>query len=143
MSNWSLSDYKKHLEKKQGIEPKKKRNVNKSSGNKQKEYIDSMLRVLKLQGKINDYVKEHKFLNNRKFRMDWAIPEYKICIEYEGIFSTKSGHRTITGVLSDIEKYNLATMDGWKVLRYTAKNYEEIYENVEKIIENEKKQHIL
>ena len=46
-----------------------------------------------------------------------------VAIEYEGIFSEKSGHTTLSGYKKDVEKYNLATKLGWKILRYTADNY--------------------
>lgn len=72
------------------------------------------------------YEEEYKFHSQRKFRFDWAIPQLKIGIEYEGLFSKKSRHTTITGYVADCQKYNLAVLDGWMVLRYTAKNFYEI-----------------
>ena len=68
------------------------------------------------------YEKEFKFLSDRKFRFDWAvfIGENKIAIEYEGIYSDKSRHTTMSGFVGDCEKYNLAVVNGWKVLRYTS-----------------------
>ena len=74
---------------------------------------------------------EYQFAKPRKFRFDIALPKEMIAIEYEGINSSKSRHTTITGYTKDCEKYNLATMNGWKVFRYTALNYKE----VEKLIE--------
>lgn len=70
-----------------------------------------------------DYVTEFKFHPKRRFRFDVAIPSYMIAIEYEGLNSEKSGHTTLTGYTKDCEKYNLAQVSGWKVLRYTAINY--------------------
>ena len=49
-----------------------------------------------------------------------------IGIEYEGIFSTKSRHTTITGFTGDIDKYNHAQRLGWTIYRYTSKNYKEV-----------------
>lgn len=69
------------------------------------------------------FVTELAFDSERKFRFDWAIEELNLAIEYEGIFSEKSGHTTLTGYSKDVVKYNLATKKGWKILRYTAKNY--------------------
>lgn len=71
-----------------------------------------------------DFVTEHKFLENRKFRFDIAIPEKKIAIEYEGLMSAKSRHTTLTGYSNDTIKYNLAVLNGWKVLRYTQLTYQ-------------------
>lgn len=62
-------------------------------------------------------VKEHKFHPVRKWRFDYAIPEYKIAIEVEGGVWTGGRHTSPKGFLGDIEKYNTATVMGWKVLR--------------------------
>ena len=73
-----------------------------------------------------DFVAEHKFHEERKWRFDIAIPSLKIAIEYEGIMSRKSRHTTVTGYTKDCEKYNAATIAGWRVLRYNAINYKSL-----------------
>lgn len=80
------------------------------------------------------YVKELKFSEKRKFRFDFAIPFYKIAVEFEGIISTKSRHTTITGYSRDCEKYNLAIIEGWKVLRYTALNYGNLEQDLKQLL---------
>lgn len=72
-----------------------------------------------------DYTTELQFHKVRKFRFDVAIHFLKVAIEYEGLNSEKSGHTTLTGYTLDCTKYNLAQLDGWKVLRYTAMNYKD------------------
>lgn len=84
---------------------------------------------------IPEYVEELKFHPVRKFRFDWAIPSLKIGIEYEGVISKKSRHTTINGYTTDCVKYNLATTHGWKILRYTAKNYRDLAGDLKKIIQ--------
>lgn len=69
---------------------------------------------------------EVKVDEKRKFRFDYAIPEISLAIEYEGLFSKKSRHTTKTGYTNDCTKYNLAAMNGWRVLRYTAMNYQQV-----------------
>ena len=76
-----------------------------------------------LQSSGLHFVEELQFDQKRKFRFDWAIPELMLAVEYEGIFSEKSGHTTLSGYTKDVQKYNLAIKRGWKVLRYTADNY--------------------
>jgi hypothetical protein len=71
---------------------------------------------------------EYRFDEYRKWRFDWAIPALNLAIEYEGLFSEKSRHTTIKGFNGDVEKYNHATMKGWKVIRLTATNYKEVLE---------------
>ncbi|WP_185092680.1 hypothetical protein [Epilithonimonas caeni] len=79
------------------------------------------------------FVSELKFDEVRDFRFDWAIPELNLAIEYEGIFSDKSGHTTLSGYKKDCEKYNLATLRGWRMLRYTAANYLDIEEDIKNL----------
>ncbi|WP_313214122.1 hypothetical protein [Soonwooa sp.] len=82
------------------------------------------------------FVEELKFSQDRNFRFDWAIPKFKIAIEYEGIFSEKSGHTTLSGYKKDVVKYNLATILGWRILRYTADNYLEIERDLNEVTES-------
>ena len=62
---------------------------------------------------------EHKFLEDRKFRFDFAIISKKIAIEIEGGVYTNGRHVRGNGYIQDMEKYNLAIENGWVVLRYT------------------------
>jgi len=83
-------------------------------------------------------VKEYKFLPNRRFKFDFALIHHKIAIEYEGLVSEKSRHTTITGYTRDTEKYNLALLNGWRVLRYTALNYQNLRSDVLKLLAKDK-----
>lgn len=78
-------------------------------------------------------VTEHKFLDNRRFKFDFAIPDRMIGIEYEGTMSRKSRHTTVTGYSKDCEKYNLASINGWTVLRYTALNYGDVERDLKQL----------
>lgn len=64
-------------------------------------------------------VKEYRFHDKRKWRFDYAIPEHKIAIEVEGGVWTGGRHTSPKGFLGDMEKYNTATVMGWRVLRTT------------------------
>lgn len=64
-------------------------------------------------------VKEHKFHPVRKWRFDYAIPEHKIALEVEGGVWTGGRHTSPKGFLNDMEKYNTATLMGWRVFRTT------------------------
>lgn len=78
-----------------------------------------------------ELVPEFQFHPARKFRFDWSVPSIKTAFEYEGIFSKKSRHTTVNGYSRDAEKYNLAAAGGWKVFRYTAKNYKSLKTDLE------------
>lgn len=64
-------------------------------------------------------VKEHKFHPTRRWRFDYAIPTAKIAIEVEGGVWTGGRHTSPKGFLNDMEKYNTATIMGWRLLRTT------------------------
>lgn len=66
-----------------------------------------------------DCVKEFKFHPKRRWRFDYAIPEYRIALEVEGGVWTGGRHTRPQGFLGDIEKYNTATLMGWRVFRTT------------------------
>ena len=100
----------------------------------EKNTIEFVLISLKQKGVIEDFVAEHKFDNIRNYRFDWALLDLKIGIEYEGIFSKKSRHTTAKGFSEDCTKYNLAIQNGWRVLRYTALNYQNLENDLLKII---------
>lgn len=65
------------------------------------------------------WVNEFKGIPDRKFRFDCANPTLKIAIEIEGGLWITGRHNQPIGMIADMEKYNLAVLAGWKVLRYT------------------------
>lgn len=67
----------------------------------------------------HQWVKEHKGINGRKFRFDCANPSQKIAIEIEGGIWVMGRHNQPIGMKTDMDKYNLAVIEGWRVLRYT------------------------
>lgn len=60
---------------------------------------------------------EYKFLPDRKFRMDYAWPDDKLCLEVEGGVWVHGRHNSPQGFLADMKKYNLAAMNGWRLIR--------------------------
>ena len=105
---------------------KKKKPSNKGSND-----IRIMLQLARIQ-----FVEEHTFHSTRKWRFDFAILEHKIAIEYEGIHSEKSRHTTRSGYAKDAEKYREAAKLGWMVLRYTAKDYKSVVDDIFATIRN-------
>lgn len=106
--------------------------LGRKKGDVAKNWIIQQLKNSKLP-----YKSEFKFSPNRRFRFDWVImtTHCRIGLEYEGIFSHKSGHTTVKGYSKDTEKYNLAQSLGWKVFRYTALTYKNMMTDVLKEIE--------
>lgn len=54
----------------------------------------------------------------RKHRFDFAFPEYRVAVEIEGnAWNVKGGGKHIQE--RDLEKYNIAAMLGWRVIRFS------------------------
>jgi hypothetical protein len=66
-------------------------------------------------------VGEYFFHPHRLFRFDYCWPDRQVALEVEGGVSNfhKSRHTEKDGYITDMEKYNAATVLGWRVLRYT------------------------
>ncbi len=60
---------------------------------------------------------EYKFHPDRKWCFDFAWLDEMVALEIEGGVWTKGRHTRGKGFLKDIEKYNAATLAGWKLLR--------------------------
>ena len=92
------------------------------------QFIKNHLLLMKV-----DFVTELQF-SERKFRFDVAIIPLKVAVEYNGIFSDKSRHTTVTGYSKDREKINLAQSLGWRVLEYTPMNYKNFINDLNQIL---------
>lgn len=66
-----------------------------------------------------EVVKEHVFHFTRKWRFDYAIPEFKVAIEIDGAVWNCGRHNRAQGYINDMEKLNTAASMGWVVLRFT------------------------
>lgn len=62
---------------------------------------------------------EWTFTEDRKWRFDYAIPHWKIGVEIEGGAFIQGRHTRGAGFIKDMEKYNHATLLGWRILRFT------------------------
>ena len=63
----------------------------------------------------------HVYDAGRRFRFDFAWPDddRKLAVEVEGGIFTGKAHGSVSGILRDVEKYNLAMLAGWRILRVT------------------------
>lgn len=109
----TIEEYKKELKTKQS------KNVSK---------FEEILKRLELK-----YETEYKFSKQRRFKFDIALVTQKIAIEYEGVNAKKSRHTSITGYTNDCTKYNLAQIEGWKILRYTTLNFNDFEKDISRI----------
>jgi hypothetical protein len=69
-------------------------------------------------------VAEYRFHSRRRWRFDWAWPSARVALEIEGGAWTQGRHTRGAGFVADMEKYNAATLAGWRVLRVTPQQFE-------------------
>ena len=62
--------------------------------------------------------REVKAIPGRRFRWDFCWPDYKLAAEVQGGTFTYGRHSRPAGYHADCEKANLATLAGWRVLRF-------------------------
>jgi len=86
-----------------------------------KGYNERLLHEILNEAWPKQWVSEFNGIPGRKFRFDCANPSQKIAIEIDGgIWMGKGGgHTSGYGMTKDMEKLNLAVLEGWKVLRYS------------------------
>jgi len=63
----------------------------------------------------------YRFDGSRRFRFDFAWPQYLIAVEIEGGIWIKAAgsHNRPIHFMKDMTKYNLAALHGWRVFRFT------------------------
>jgi very-short-patch-repair endonuclease len=64
------------------------------------------------------FEREYRFDQHRQWRFDFAMPEQMLAIECEGAVFANGRHTRGSGYIKDLEKYNEAVLQGWRVLRY-------------------------
>jgi hypothetical protein len=70
-------------------------------------------------------LREFRFHPSRRWRFDWAWPDKRIALEYEGGVFHGGRHVRGGGYDKDCEKYSTAAILGWVVIRITAKMWED------------------
>lgn len=79
----------------------------------EKRYFEQLLRET-----FERVAAEYKFKGSRRYKFDYYLSQFRVAIEIEGgIYLKKSGHNTSSGILRDIEKYNLALLEDIVVYR--------------------------
>jgi very-short-patch-repair endonuclease len=63
--------------------------------------------------------REYRFAKDRRWRFDFCWPDSMLALEVEGGIWTGGRHTRGSGYIADIEKYNRATSEGWRVFRVT------------------------
>jgi len=92
--------------------------------------------ALQLRGHGVPFEREYVFHQSRRWRFDFAIVGHLVAIEIEGAIWKKGGggHSHPSGIESDIEKYNAAAADGWRVFRFMPDKHVESGTGIEQIL---------
>ncbi|BBZ68422.1 hypothetical protein MINS_38510 [Mycolicibacterium insubricum] len=80
--------------------------------------MESEARLVMIDGGITDFVEQHEVIgrDGRLWRVDFALPECKLAIEYDGF----DHHKSPADLAHDREKDNALREAGWTVLHITA-----------------------
>lgn len=81
---------------------------------------DDLARNLTLAGGIlAQYQRQYPYAVGRKFAADFAWPAARLLVEVQGGVWNGKAHGSVEGIVRDIERLNAATLNGWRVLRFT------------------------
>jgi very-short-patch-repair endonuclease len=82
--------------------------------------VDALLTQIKIVG-LPEPETEVRFLEGRRFAFDLAWRDRKLAAECEGGTYSGGRHTRPAGYERDCEKYSLAAIAGWRVLRFTGR----------------------
>lgn len=84
-----------------------------------------------------DPIAEWRFSLSRKWRLDYAWPDYKVGVEVNGGVWSRGRHTRGKGYINDLEKLNEAQILGWIVLQFTPQQMKtwEAKETIERALE--------
>ncbi len=95
--------------------------------------MDKLLKIL--NSVCEGWIPEFRFDSVRRFKFDYGNLKLKIAVEMEGGIYTGTGHVKIGTYLKDMEKYNMAQIRGWIVLRYAYGQENLIANDIKKAVE--------
>lgn len=85
-------------------------------------YIEDIFENQLILCQIDGFVREFKFSKTRKWRADFCWIKQMIIVEIEGCVFQCGRHVRGKGFTADCEKYNEATILGYRVLRVTTEH---------------------
>jgi very-short-patch-repair endonuclease len=87
--------------------------------------LEDILLLLIRETGLPEPVRQHKFSDTRRFKLDFAWPDQKLGVEVNGGTWIKSGHTTGGGLDRDYEKNNLCQLGGWRLLIFNKRMIED------------------
>lgn len=89
------------------------------NGRKRSSLEAAVLSLIRRAG-FPEPIQEFKFHPTRKWRFDFAWPDWFVACEAEGGIWRGGRHQTARGYTADCEKYSEAAILGWTVVRVTS-----------------------
>lgn len=83
--------------------------------------LEQRMLLLLRADKFPEPVCQYRFDAARKFRFDFAWPAWRVALEVEGGVFQQGRHQRPDGFERDCEKYSLAAIQGWLVVRATVR----------------------
>lgn len=74
---------------------------------------------LQQAGLDDGWERQYRFCPPRRWTFDFALPYRALAVEIEGGSFVYGRHNRPSGFAADLEKYNTATLLGWRLLRFT------------------------
>jgi very-short-patch-repair endonuclease len=69
------------------------------------------------------YVRQYQPFKDRRYRCDFYLPDYNCIIEIEGGQWSNGRHQRGYGFQADMEKYNLLTLAGYRLIRLCTSHF--------------------
>ena len=80
---------------------------------------DSLAYALSIAGDpFTGFEQQFRYVPGRKFAADFAWPDARLLVEVQGGIYSGEAHGSISGIKADIERLNLATLNGYRLLRF-------------------------
>ena len=76
-------------------------------------YLEDLFELQLKNFQIKGFIREYKFLSDRRFKFDFAQLKHKIAVEIQGKIWHLGGHNSGWGMIRDSEKLALANLNGW------------------------------
>lgn len=88
--------------------------------------------AIDLQAAGLPFVRQFKYAGGRRLAADFLVEgpptaqgRASVLVEIQGGVYTRKAHGSVTGVLADIDRLNAATVNGWRMLRFTPKQVDD------------------
>ena len=80
---------------------------------------DELAYALSIAGEpFTAHERQYRYVPGRKFAADFAWPDARLLVEVQGGIYSGEAHGSISGIKADIERLNLATLNGYRLLRF-------------------------